>query len=268
MHYKIPIANQNIPNIGGIAKVELFLSSDVLQQGIISQNFIPQLILRYAYMPIAIWEFKDSLTGENSFSLIQTGLSIPTFNFKLELDAPLAEVETWYNKIRNTMLCVVITNLNGNVQVYNPYYISLTYLGASGHTQKNSYAITFSRSRELVNYPYISVLSPVSIKHYEFPEGNGYYTVTVNAREECDLSLYRIFVSDSDDLATAKERTTQITITKEGTYYLWAVHKQYALYVSKQEFTISITQISTNETTNYIIADGETTPDNDVQIGD
>lgn len=268
MLYRNPIANQNIANIGGIAKVELFLSSDILQQGMIAQNFIPQLILRYAYLPIAVWEFKDSLTGENSFDLIQTGLAIPNFSFKLDLDAPLAEVEAWHNKIRNKTLCVVITNLNGNVQVYNPYYLSLSYLGASGHTQKNSYAITFSRSRELVNYNYIPVLSPVTIKHFQFPEGGGYYTVTVNAREECDLSLYRIFLSDTDDLATAKEHATQITITKEGTYYLWAVHKQYALYVSKQEFNILTTQISTNETTNYIVADGETTPDNDVQIGD
>jgi hypothetical protein len=94
-----------MPNIGGLLQVDIFLSKDVLQQPLISSYSLQELVLLYAYDPIASFKHRHRLSGNFSQETTLVEYSWDTnenLSFVVEQDEDPQQVQSWLDRYKNS----------------------------------------------------------------------------------------------------------------------------------------------------------------------
>lgn len=151
-------------SVGGNYSLRLAYSSDIKAQRFQTDTkIIPPLQFKNGEKWITGWQGR----------FLQAQLSIEEFEnedgitddyqFQAFLDSFCTEeiFEDWWTKyLKGRSFCVELTNMNGQVRIFNPFRITYKYIGTKDYSETNRYELTFRRNK-LIDFPnYLSDCQP------------------------------------------------------------------------------------------------------------
>lgn len=205
-------------NIGGIAKLEVFLSSDVLQQKLQTKLQLDRLILLYSTKAQLVLQWRDRLSGEYSYGKNQYREDELQVSATVEEYLEYQSMIQTLDRLQGRNLCIVITDLQGDVKAFNPLRLSYKFVGVNDLTKRNRYEISFTRAKYKIPSEFTAVKElNVQAAYFETIAGAN---IRFLLRTEVDPSLYKYSHGVTDRIQESRE-CKQVFFLKNGNYYLF-----------------------------------------------
>ena len=243
---------ESLPFLGGFSRLRFAYSKDILQQELQTETELEQLIFTQLVNWIADFGYADNFSGELKLDAAITDFGVEEkYGFKTihEVDNSPFQFQKWYNeKIRGRRFALEITNNNGLVRYINPFFITYSYVGASGFEGLNRYELIFTRARLIANLTNsLKVIERITsiARIYLGRKSND---VTVNVFDNITVALFNYGYSNTADISTVvyqNDPTNNVLINiVDGTYYFFAVHRTTPTFYDFVKATIVAGEIT------------------------
>lgn len=257
-------------NLGGFRRVRIAESKLIYQQDFQTETELDEILFLANENWTAEWELYDDFQTEFKIESKIEDFFSETHSFRIiiEVDVLPSDFLRWYRTaIQNRRFAVELQNNNGFTRCLNPFFIAYTYIGEISFAKKNKYELSFQRAK-LIQNTFILSFEAIVKKKY-FSQTIPLNEVTIQPNMAVDLSLYKFGYSDSLHSQIIYTDSNVINLYKEGTFFFWMIHSKNPTinYVTSINLLLKNEDLHTGENS-YIVGDGTTTPDSDVQIGD